>query len=762
MGCLRVLPIALAAATAVSAAAGAESDWPHWRGPDRTSVTPESSGWPHGWPPKRLWDRNVGKGCSSPILVDGKLYVMGWSREGRGTDTLFCLDARTGRERWKQSYACPYQGRVRTGDTAAYGGPSSTPSFDGATGWIYTLSTDGDLRCWDAGQQGKLVWSLNLYDKYKAPQRPDVGGGRRDYGYPGSPLILDDLLIVEVGAPDGTVMAFDKKTGTRRWRSEYNGPAGHTGQPVPMTVEGTPCLAVLTLQKLVVMRIDKGHEGTTVGAVPWATEFACNIATPVVAGDRVLVTSAYNHKAATLFQATLGGLRKVWTSKAYTNPSSPVLYRDRVFLVNRALHCVDLATGKVKWHGGGFGNGSCLVTAGDDKVIVFGSRKLVLAEAQGDSYRELSRLDRVVRGTCYPQVTLSRGILVCKDRNGAMVVFSVRTTPPPPDTEPPGIASAAAAGEPTKLRVSFSEPVEKASAEAVANYRLDQGAKVLAARLGDDGESVVLTTSEIKEGVTYTLAVSGVRDRAKKPNTLAAGSRVAVRYVPSRRATDGLLALYTLEEGSGAVVRDTAGSGKPLDLRIGDPAAAKWVPGGIGIREATTVASGGAAAKIIDAVRASNAITIEAWLKPADTRQNGPARIISLSKDPYNRNFTLGQERDRYEVRLRTTSTGENGMKPALASRGGARTRLSHVAYTRDAAGNAAFYVDGVEAGSRSIGGETSNWDAGYRFALGNELTDDRPWLGELHLVAIYGRALTPDEVKQNHLAGPEGRSPRE
>ncbi|MBM4039202.1 MAG: hypothetical protein FJ290_11880 [Planctomycetes bacterium] len=155
------------------------------------------------------------------------------------------------------------------------------------------------LRCWNAADGGKAVWALNLYDKYKAPQRPNVGGGRRDYGYPTSPLVRGGLVIIEVGAPGGTVMAFDKRTGERRWASEFTGPAGHTGTPVELKIGDVPCLAILTLQHVVVMRLDGGHEGKTVATAPWHTEFACNVSTPAVAGNRVLITSEYNHSVST-------------------------------------------------------------------------------------------------------------------------------------------------------------------------------------------------------------------------------------------------------------------------------------------------------------------------------------------------------------------------------------------------------------------------------------------------------------------------------
>jgi hypothetical protein len=79
------------------------------------------------------------------------------------------------------------------------------------------------------------------------------------------------------------------------------------------------------------------------------------------------------------------------------------------------------------------------------------------------------------------------------------------------------------------------------------------------------------------------------------------------------------------------------------------------------------------------------------------------------------------------------------------------------VVYTRDTSGLAKIYIDGVEQVSGAVGGNFSNWDEGFRLALANEPTGDRPWLGEFHLAAIYDRALSQAEVSQNFEAGPDG-----
>jgi VanZ family protein len=52
------------------------------------------------------------------------------------------------------------------------------------------------------------------------------------------------------------------------------------------------------------------------------------------------------------------------------------------------------------------------------------------------------------------------------------------------------------------------------------------------------------------------------------------------------------------------------------------------------------------------------------------------------------------------------------------------------------------------------IGPVFFNWDPDYPLQLGNEVTLDRPWLGKIFLLAIYDRALSPDEVLANFLEG--------
>ena len=234
----------------------------------------------------------------------------------------------------------------------------------------------------------------------------------------------------------------------------------------------------------------------------------------------------------------------------------------------------------------------------------------------------------------------------------------------------------------------------------------------------------------------------------------------AVEVAASSSQAAGPIALYTFEEGEGAVVHDVSGVEPPIGLTIADMDAVTWDDGALTLNKPTIVESGENAIKLYHAARATNEIAIEAWITPANTTQDGPARIVTMSLDSQKRNITLGQgmwddlPSSLYVVRLRTTETTEGGLPPLSTSSGTLTAERSHVVYTRDADGIARLYVNGQELASAAIAGDFSNWDRWYHVALGNELTKDRPWLGRFSLVALYNRALTPTEVVAHYEQG--------
>ncbi len=259
------------------------------------------------------------------------------------------------------------------------------------------------------------------------------------------------------------------------------------------------------------------------------------------------------------------------------------------------------------------------------------------------------------------------------------------------------------------------------------------------------GQSVTYTPATAwigPDSFTYTIS-----DGAG--GTATATVNVTVQAPP--RVTANIQVLYPFNEGSGTTVNDTSGVGTPLNLTVASAGAVSWLPGALSINSNTLVQTAGTATKVINASKASNEVTVEAWVDPLNLSQTGPAAIVTVSQTHNKRDVTLGQSGTAYNGQLRTSSTGQGGTQHNANNT--ATTNLTHVVYTRSSTGAVRIYVNGNLATSATLTGNLSSWD-NYKLALGGEVSGTRYWRGELHLVAIYSRALTAAEARQNFLAG--------
>ncbi|WP_207399736.1 LamG domain-containing protein [Actinomadura fibrosa] len=227
------------------------------------------------------------------------------------------------------------------------------------------------------------------------------------------------------------------------------------------------------------------------------------------------------------------------------------------------------------------------------------------------------------------------------------------------------------------------------------------------------------------------------------------------------RPPTGLQALYHFDEGGGTTVHDTSGIGEPLHLTAATAQGLSWGGGGLTLTKATAIRSGGPAAKLIAAVKASDEVGIEAWVKPAAGGQPGAqAEIVTVSSDAAHRNVTLQQRKGPQNASfvdawLRTGGTNDEGA-PDLATPAGSLTAdLTHVAYTRAADGRARVYINGQLKAEQTVGGTLDAWKDQFELVLGNEIAGGRAWLGTYRMVALYDRALTAEEVAARFAAGP-------
>ena len=257
-----------------------------------------------------------------------------------------------------------------------------------------------------------------------------------------------------------------------------------------------------------------------------------------------------------------------------------------------------------------------------------------------------------------------------------------------------------------------------------------------------EGNKVLL----LKDGKQYLFDVSILSDEDQ--------AYVRAWANRSARSNDGLLALYDFGLAAGSTVKDVSGVEPALDLQIVNAKAVKRSKGSLEISGKTTIRSIKVPTKITKTVKGTGQLTVEAWVRPGNLKQAGPARILTISKDTSNRNFTFGQDGNKYGLRLRTSKTSRNGL-PSLASPAkSVTTQLSHLVYSRQRDGKARFFINGKQVAEKNVDGDLKNWDGNYRLALGNEFSNDRAWQGSYHLLAIYGRALSQQEVKRNFEAG--------
>jgi hypothetical protein len=223
---------------------------------------------------------------------------------------------------------------------------------------------------------------------------------------------------------------------------------------------------------------------------------------------------------------------------------------------------------------------------------------------------------------------------------------------------------------------------------------------------------------------------------------------VAVDAAPDAALSpEGLVAFYAFDEGSGGVARDSSGFGEPLDLFITQQSAVQWLDGALEIVQPTALTSSALATKISAECAQAGAISIEARVVTTDRTLDGPTRIVSMSDSTSERNFTLGTSLERFVFRLRSTETDLNGL-PSLESPEEAVTGdLRHVAVVGEVGGSRQMYIAGVLVAEDEVQGDFSSWSDAFQLWVGNEASFDRPWLGELHELAIYCRALEAEEI---------------
>jgi outer membrane protein assembly factor BamB len=399
-----VLSFFLIAFLFIPAVRSQAEDWAKWRGPSGDGISQETN-WTSDWPPAGpavIWRGSVGTGLSAISISQGRMFTMG---NADNVDTVFCLDAETGAERWRHSYASPLDARFFDG------GPTATPTVDGDH--VYTLGRQGQLFCVSA-KSGKIKWSTNIQEA--------TGARIPGWGFGGSPVVHGDMLLLNVGDAGAAVK---KATGELIWKTGDR-QAGYT-TPLLHTVTGKTTMFLASGKFY--SRVN-AQTGKVLWQHRWLTRFGANGADPILAGEHLFISSGYNRGCA-LLDLKEAVPRVVWSNKDMQNQfSSCVLIDGFLYGIDgdtgteRALKCMELLTGEVKWSVDGLGSGS-LIAAGGRLIILSEDGVLVIARAVPSAFKELARF-QVLDGRCWTMPVLANGRIFCRTANGDVVCVNVR------------------------------------------------------------------------------------------------------------------------------------------------------------------------------------------------------------------------------------------------------------------------------------------------------------------------------------------------
>jgi outer membrane protein assembly factor BamB len=383
-------------------------DWPQWMGPNRNGVSP-CTGINVDWkrePPALLWKHPVGRGFSSLAVANGLVYTLDF--DGKGQERVWCLDAQDGRDIWCYQYPADSK-------TGGYAGPRATPTVH--DGKVYTVGADGLLLCLDANPADghpKVIWQHDLMAEFKA--------NRPGHGVACSPLIEGNLVVVQPGGKDASIVAFDRETGSVAWRA-YSDPAGYSS-PVAATAAGIRQIICFTGRGMAGVT---AAEGKPLWHRDWPTGFDVNAATPVVAGDYVFLSSGYGSGCALYhLVASQDGVKPeavyVKHGKLMRNHHMTSILRDGYLYGcddngRNSLKCVNLRTAQEQWDSEKIGK-HCLIYADGHLIALNEEGTLVLVEANPKEFHEDSRLEGVLRGPeCWALPAMAAGRLYLRDHH---------------------------------------------------------------------------------------------------------------------------------------------------------------------------------------------------------------------------------------------------------------------------------------------------------------------------------------------------------
>lgn len=351
-----------------------------WRGEKRDGIYNNPKlleSWPQDGPPLLFTIKDLGTGHSSPVVTENEIIVTGIIEKKKGF--LFCFDHQ-GTLKWKTNYGPEWN--------RDYPGVRGTPTIDGNR--IYLESSMGLVICFDRNT-GKPIWTIDMTKSLtaKLPR----------WGHNESILIHGNMLFCTPGGKKVTVAALDKNTGKTLWKSFAGGEK--SGYCSPLLVSHNNKTLVVTMLGKSIIGVD-ANTGKLLWQEAHRTSYGVNPNTPVYTQGAIVYYSGYGQGAAKLQLSPDGmSIKKVWSNSKFDIQIGGAVMLDNYLYGsghnNPSWHCLDIATGEIKYSTNLIGRG-CIIAANSLLYCYSERGTFSLLKPAPDSFKLISSF-RVKKGS---------------------------------------------------------------------------------------------------------------------------------------------------------------------------------------------------------------------------------------------------------------------------------------------------------------------------------------------------------------------------
>ena len=357
--------------------------------------------------PKLLWKADLGIGCSSFSIADGKALTVG--NEGN-KDTLWCFDTQTGNVIWKKSYKEPLAAKYYDG------GPGATPTIHDDL--VYNLSKSGKLSAYDL-QNGEERWKISF--------KEDLRGNKPTWGFSASPLVFKDSLICLPCSKTGAMVALDLKTGKVKWQSKNSARPGYAA-PVFYKHQGKDAAVVFHGRSIV--GYDLTAEGKVLYTYEWRTPYDVNASNPTVLGDLLHFSAGYNMGYAVI------NISESEPKVVHRNRDLPMIFQNSFLIGDDLVGCfgdkrhqaelyrMDFKTGKVLWKHPIPGTRASTAQIGKTTVVLSETGHLVFGKVSEKGFVEKGR-HKVLGKLCWAPLAISENKLFARTNKGKAICLDL-------------------------------------------------------------------------------------------------------------------------------------------------------------------------------------------------------------------------------------------------------------------------------------------------------------------------------------------------